>query len=350
MVIVPPGVDWAGRALNLSGKLAKLSGKVKNTVKIVCAGAPPGLVESENLQGGCSTYIIKKLGSGFQDALNRIGLSDNGFDAINNLLVENSALASKVFSWLADNPGLYDNFAKVWKEAFDGLGLSTTQISMLLDDLASAGNELVNAIGSAPELLKGWTVLTTLSQAYRVDLGNIQIVSSFLKNNPEIDPAAIIAQFDNVNDPRKILDGLFAGVLRLYRKTDPADASLIDNIRLKYNAALSKNIGAARGQVGGETIYLESVSGGGAAGDVWSDFGNFVPTDPHYEGPLNYVNHTEQKIADYLWDKFKNNRNVAGSIEIISERPICTNCASILDQFQKDFKNISITRVDIKNL
>ncbi len=76
--------------------------------------------------------------------------------------------------------------------------------------------------------------------------------------------------------------------------------------------------------------------------------GNFTPPQTtYYDGILGYENHTEQKIVEYLRAKYVNNKNVSGAIEIVSERPYCANCVDIVDQFQAEFLNIRITRVEV---
>lgn len=97
-------------------------------------------------------------------------------------------------------------------------------------------------------------------------------------------------------------------------------------------------------------INLESVSGEFTATDYFNK-GNFRPPQPsayRYKGPIQkYANHTEQKIVEYLYTKYKSTPNIKGEVEIISERKFCNNCTDIVDQFQRDFPNIRVTRVEI---
>ena len=68
----------------------------------------------------------------------------------------------------------------------------------------------------------------------------------------------------------------------------------------------------------------------------------------YYKDPRpNFVNHTEQKIVEYLRVKYQGNRNVSGQIEIISEREYCENCRVLVDLFEKDFPNIKVIRVEV---
>ncbi|MGZ0050739.1 deaminase domain-containing protein [Brevibacillus gelatini] len=60
-----------------------------------------------------------------------------------------------------------------------------------------------------------------------------------------------------------------------------------------------------------------------------------------------FTNHTEQKSVEYLRTKYKDNPNIKGEIEIISERPYCDNCIDLVDQFQLEFPNITVTRVEV---
>jgi len=92
----------------------------------------------------------------------------------------------------------------------------------------------------------------------------------------------------------------------------------------------------------GQQIELETISG-------LPNRGNFdPPSSPHYQGYLGYENHTEQKIVEYLRETYKSNFNVKGTIEIVSERPFCNNCMDIVDQFQAEFKNITVIRVSVQ--
>lgn len=78
---------------------------------------------------------------------------------------------------------------------------------------------------------------------------------------------------------------------------------------------------------------------------------NFEPPQPenyYYIGPIpEYTNHTEQKIVEYLREIFKNNKQVSGTIEIISEREFCDNCKVVVDMFEEEFPNIKVTRVEV---
>ena len=60
-----------------------------------------------------------------------------------------------------------------------------------------------------------------------------------------------------------------------------------------------------------------------------------------------FENHTEQKIVEHLKEKYKDTPNISGKIEIISERPYCDNCVDVVDQFQKEFRNIEVVRVEV---
>lgn len=48
--------------------------------------------------------------------------------------------------------------------------------------------------------------------------------------------------------------------------------------------------------------------------------------------------------------KYKNNTNVSGEIEIISERVFFDNCDYIVDLFEKEFPNIKVTCVELWSL
>lgn len=125
---------------------------------------------------------------------------------------------------------------------------------------------------------------------------------------------------------------------------------LINNIKTRYNAGKTRNAASAKGTINGESIDLECISGK-FTHDNYYNKGNFEPPQPenyHYEGPIpEYINHTEQKIVEYLREKFKDNPNVFGEIELISERIFCDNCKVLVDMFEKEFPNIKVTRVEV---
>ena len=124
----------------------------------------------------------------------------------------------------------------------------------------------------------------------------------------------------------------------------------LGKIRKTYNAGKQKNVAFSKGEIGGNKINFESVSGGEKA--HWSQKGNFEPPIPenyHFKGaPENKVLHTEQKIFEHLYLLFKNNKNVAGKIEIVTDLKFCKNCNWIIEQFKKEFKNIEVVKRYIK--
>ncbi|MGG4142193.1 deaminase domain-containing protein [Paenibacillus algorifonticola] len=137
---------------------------------------------------------------------------------------------------------------------------------------------------------------------------------------------------------------------REFRTATQADRELIDQLRSKYTAGKTRNVAAAKGKIGDDIIDLESVSGKFTDKDHFNK-GNFKPPQPDeykYQGPIpEYTNHTEQKIVEYLRNKYKDNPNIKGQIEIISERPYCDNCIDLVGQFQSDFPNITVIRVEV---
>ncbi|MDE7435442.1 MAG: hypothetical protein K2N01_06445 [Lachnospiraceae bacterium] len=138
--------------------------------------------------------------------------------------------------------------------------------------------------------------------------------------------------------------------IRTFREATQTDVDLINSLKAKYNAGKTRNVANARGYINGESINLECISGK-FTHDNYYNKGNFEPPLPenyHYEGPIpEYTNHTEQKIVEYLSVKYKDNPNVIGEIEIISERIFCDNCKVLVDMFEKDFPNIKVTRVEV---
>ena len=128
----------------------------------------------------------------------------------------------------------------------------------------------------------------------------------------------------------------------IFRKASQEDVNLIADIKKRYNAGKTRNVARARGTINGETMDLECISGKFTQNDYFNK-GNFEPllSDKyHYKGPIpEYINHTEQKIIEYLREKLKNTPEVSGEIEIISERIFCDNCKAIVDMFEEEFPN-----------
>ncbi|WP_304942295.1 deaminase domain-containing protein, partial [Vallitalea guaymasensis] len=139
-------------------------------------------------------------------------------------------------------------------------------------------------------------------------------------------------------------------VKRSFRNATEKDVDVINDLRTKYHAGKKRNVAKGKGWIGDNEINLESISGT-FTDNNYINKGNFKPPQPdnyHYKGPIpEYTNHTEQKIIEHLRETYKNTPNIKGKIEIISERPFCDNCADIVDQFQKEFPNIEVIRVEV---
>ncbi|MFJ8087142.1 pre-toxin TG domain-containing protein [Lysinibacillus sp. NPDC095746] len=151
--------------------------------------------------------------------------------------------------------------------------------------------------------------------------------------------------------PKGTGKGGSSGSLRDFREAKDQDKKLIDDVFKKYNAGKRKNVAVTKGEINGEKIDLESVSGKiDPANPNHKD--NFSkPSENHYKysgsDKNGRLNDTEQKMIEHLREKYKDTPNVNGNIEIISHKAICQSCNDIIDQFQKDFPNINITRVQI---
>ncbi len=132
------------------------------------------------------------------------------------------------------------------------------------------------------------------------------------------------------------------------RKASQEDIDKLAKVREFFSAGKKKNVAFTKGKIDGEKIELWSRSGG----EKGQNFDNFKPIDPenyHYKGPISdYIHHTEQKQIEYLYQMFKNNKNVSGKIEIVSDLKICDNCSDIITLFQKDFPNIEVVRVWVR--
>ncbi len=134
------------------------------------------------------------------------------------------------------------------------------------------------------------------------------------------------------------------------RKASQEDIDKLAKVREFFSAGKKKNVAFTKGKIDGEKIELWSRSGG----EKGQNFDNFKPIDPenyHYKGPISdYIHHTEQKQIEYLYQLFKDNKNVTGKIEIVSDLKICRNCKSIIEQFKKDFPNIEVTTIWVNEI
>ena len=162
------------------------------------------------------------------------------------------------------------------------------------------------------------------------------------------DTAEDLSQKEDILEGRKINEKKTK--TPIFRKAGQEDVNLITDIKKRYNAGKTRNAAKARGTINGETIDLECISGKFTQNDYFNK-GNFEPLLPdkyHYKGPIpEYINHTEQKIIEYLREKLKNTPEVSGEIEIISERIFCDNCKAIVDMFEEEFPNIKVIRVEV---
>ncbi|WP_452219432.1 deaminase domain-containing protein, partial [Lacinutrix salivirga] len=178
------------------------------------------------------------------------------------------------------------------------------------------------------------------------------VVEKLLKKSAKeaLDVANIAGE---ILDPkvREVLE-LTAGVKikRRYRKATTKDIELLSKIRKNIDAGWNKNVAYTKGKIGDEIIDLQSRSGKqtGTSKD-YDSFKIIEPENYNYKnGPLNRLHDSEQKQIEYLYNKFKNNKNVQGQIEIVSDLKICDNCEDIIDKFQKNFPNIEIVRVWVR--
>ncbi|WP_025696820.1 deaminase domain-containing protein, partial [Paenibacillus forsythiae] len=184
-------------------------------------------------------------------------------------------------------------------------------------------------------------------------VGFIEGTGSFFKPKPVLKntvPKIKKAESSQALKPVKEVEGTGDGVRRSFRESTQSDRELVDSLRKKYTAGKKRNVAAVKGKIDGDEIDLESVSGEFTDNDYFNK-GNFKPPQPedyHYEGPISeFTSHTEQKIVEYLRLKYKDKADVKGKVEIISERPYCDNCIDLVDQFQKEFPNVEVVRVEV---
>lgn len=138
--------------------------------------------------------------------------------------------------------------------------------------------------------------------------------------------------------------------LRYIQKSRPIlkyEEEILQEIRNEYGngnpVSAKKNVAFANGTIENESIDLRCVSGQKGKANFTKIHSNYY----HYTGEYGskFINHTEQDIIEYLYETYKNNKNVSGQINIVTEKKFCGNCASIIEQFEKDFPNITVTWV-----
>lgn len=151
---------------------------------------------------------------------------------------------------------------------------------------------------------------------------------------------------------QKYLDELADKVQKYSRKASKLDVEILAKIRSKYRPRSTRNVAYSKGKIGGDKIDLEIVSGGKST-TPWQQKGNFEPPKPkdyHFKnGPESFkINDTEQNIFEYLYRQYKHSKEIKGVVEVVSDLRYCDNCWSIANQFQKEFKNIEIIRVFVR--
>ncbi len=223
--------------------------------------------------------------------------------------------------------------------------------SSKMDDIAEAGAKANSKANDTAKTAGQTTAITVVKENSGVN-GHDNVKFSEKKPNTNVDEVKVINMENNKIDRNEspISDiSKNNQKIRTLRDATLEDAELIYIMRKKYNAGETRNVAIARGTINGESINLESISGK-FTHDTYHNKGNFeppLPKDYHYQGPYGYIDHTEQKIVEYLRENLKNNPEVSGNIEIISERMFCDNCGPIVDMFEEEFPNIVVTRVEV---
>lgn len=233
----------------------------------------------------------------------------------------------------------------------DDIAEAGAKASSKADDVVETGAKASSKANDTAKTAGQTTAITVVKENSGVN-GHDNVKFSEKKPNTNVDEVKVINMENNkidrnespINDISKNNQKI-----RTLRDATLEDAELIYIMRKKYNAGETRNVAIARGTINGESINLESISGK-FTHDTYHNKGNFeppLPKDYHYQGPYGYIDHTEQKIVEYLRENLKNNPEVSGNIEIISERMFCDNCGPIVDMFEEEFPNIVVTRVEV---
>lgn len=315
--------------------------------------------------------VVKSLrGSGVADDLIEKAAEKSGIEGITKLddLVK-KGVDAKTVEDLVDKGfdlNVVDDLVEngIHPKDYPSLGITSSTEAKAVDDLIKKGFDAADikkladygiepsgyravGVNTAEDASKLASDVEKLKNAGMSDNAIEEILRK--KGKDGIDKAAdMLDQGKNANDIEKQMGG--GSNNRVFREATEHDADLIKDIKSKYNAGKSRNAASAKGKINGDVIDLECISGKFSHENYFNK-GNFeppLPQDYHYNGPIpEFTNHTEQKIVEYLRTIYKNNPNVSGEIEIISEREFCDNCRVLVDMFEEEFPNIKVIRVEV---
>ncbi|AXO80720.1 hypothetical protein DZC78_10100 [Olleya aquimaris] len=148
----------------------------------------------------------------------------------------------------------------------------------------------------------------------------------------------------------KYLDELSQVIKAGFRKATKLDIEYLAKIRKMFNAGWNRNVAFAKGKIGDDIINLQSRSGKpkGTPGN-FDNFKSINSDNYNYKnGPLKRDYDSEQKQIEYLYNRYKHNKQITGNVEIVSDLKICDNCEDIIDRFIRDFPNINVIRVWVR--
>ncbi|TKI67221.1 hypothetical protein FC756_13380 [Lysinibacillus mangiferihumi] len=135
-----------------------------------------------------------------------------------------------------------------------------------------------------------------------------------------------------------------SGNLRNFREAKDQDKKQIDDVFNKYNAGKRKNAAVTKGEINGEKIDLESVSGkiDPANPNHKDNFSKLSENYYKYSGSdkNGRLNDTEQKMIEHLREKYKDTPNVNGNIEIISHKRFVKVVMILLINFKRIFQTL----------
>ncbi|WP_430901760.1 MULTISPECIES: deaminase domain-containing protein [unclassified Paraflavitalea] len=102
----------------------------------------------------------------------------------------------------------------------------------------------------------------------------------------------------------------------------------------------TQNIAILEGQIGNTKIFDIGVSGENAIGTVGMPSKRFFKTKV-VKG-FNRAFDSEVKLLENFAELNQNNKQISGTLRLISERIICDSCDDVISQFQKMFPNIKV--------
>jgi len=229
------------------------------------------------------------------------------------------------------------------------------QLDEFLDDV-KVNPELSNAVKENADLVDAWKVLDDagVDDAIRKNPVRLGEIDNYLKKNPGTEIAIKQGLSDVGQYKEEFLNGIKNATEDLSHlngrgalPNEISDAVVrIKQYRISVDKPSSGNFGYLEGDINGGSIDNKMWSSGPADPNVEpqifdaSEVGGWLRnTDSEYK-MLN-------KLASDLGGvKGNSYPNINGTLKIVSERPYCSSCQGVIQQFNQMYPNIKLILVD----